>query len=361
MSYLANKSNIEIFKEFLKDPDRKSLPEISIELLDLLFRYKELPVHYFSRYLFKRQAPDYRNFIPNRLAGKISVRINDHKIKEAIDNKLFFDFFYRQFGIPLPRIIIYNHRNMFVAGKKTAVLNSSQEFQSFLSEVFEKDPSLDSMIIKKTSASSSGKHIYKLFRHQVNTDNDYLKSIFTEVVRSGFLFQKTILQNSVLDTLNPSCLNTIRIDTFINPDGTVENGSAYLRMSISNSCIDNISSGGCQVGIDLDTGRLKKTGYALIQSLGVKLLTEHPVTRIRFENLEIPHFREARELVNNTAKLLPGLRLIGWDVAIGTTGPILIEGNSDYDISGNDLADGGYMANKTFRKVLKETNLHLTD
>jgi hypothetical protein len=48
------------------------------------------------------------------------------------------------------------------------------------------------------------------------------------------------------------------------------------------------------------------------------------------------------------------LRLVGWDVAIGASGPVLIEGNSDYDITGNDLADGGYFANPTFRKAFHE-------
>jgi hypothetical protein len=53
---------------------------------------------------------------------------------------------------------------------------------------------------------------------------------------------------------------------------------------------------------------------------------------------------------------MPGLRLVGWDVAIGESGPVLIEGNSDYDISGNDLTEGGYLANPRFRKVLHETS-----
>ena len=125
-------------------------------------------------------------------------------------------------------------------------------------------------------------------------------------------------------------------------------------MSICDSHIDNISSGGCQVGIVLETGRLKKYGYSLIQTMGVEILTEHPVTKTVFEDFSIPYFHQVRELVVKTARLMPGLRFIGWDVAIGESGPILIEGNSDYDLSGNDLADNGYMANETFRKVLKE-------
>ena len=53
---------------------------------------------------------------------------------------------------------------------------------------------------------------------------------------------------------------------------------------------------------------------------------------------------------------MPGLRIVGWDVGIGETGPVLIEGNSDYEITGNDIADGGYRANPVFRKVLRELN-----
>ncbi len=53
---------------------------------------------------------------------------------------------------------------------------------------------------------------------------------------------------------------------------------------------------------------------------------------------------------------MPGLRIVGWDVGIGETGPVMIEGNSDYEITGNDIADGGYRANPVFRKVLRELN-----
>jgi hypothetical protein len=127
-------------------------------------------------------------------------------------------------------------------------------------------------------------------------------------------------------------------------------------MSVNNNWVDNISSGGCQVGIVLLTGKLKKYGYTLIKNNGVKVLTEHSLTKTTFENFNIPFFPQAKELVLKAASYMPGLRLVGWDVAIGESGPVLIEGNSDYDICGNDLADGGYLANTTFRKVLREIN-----
>jgi hypothetical protein len=357
MANQIEKSNLELLNELLKDPERKSLIKISYELIVLLFTYKEMPVHYFSRYIFKKKTKNFKDFVPNKFAGKISVLINDHTIKDVLDNKLFFDFFYGRFDITLPRLLMYNSKHMFIYENKAIEINNDNDFTVLLDEVFKNNPSINSLIIKKTSASSSGKQIFRLFRDDMRSNPGILKVIYSEVIKSGFLFQETIKQHPDLDRLNPSCLNTIRIDTFINSEGKVEIASAYLRMSISNSHIDNISSGGCQVGIDLKTGKLKKYGYSLIKTIGVKVLTEHPVTKTVFEDFTIPYFVKVMDLVTKTAPLIPGLRLIGWDVAVGETGPVLIEGNSDYDLSGNDLSDDGYMANKIFRKVLKEINL----
>ncbi len=75
-----------------------------------------------------------------------------------------------------------------------------------------------------------------------------------------------------------------------------------------------------------------------------------------FENISIPYFNEAKELVCQLAKYVPRLRFIGWDVAISDSGPVLIEGNSFYDESGGDLGYGGYLRNPVFRKALMEMN-----
>jgi len=80
----------------------------------------------------------------------------------------------------------------------------------------------------------------------------------------------------------------------------------------------------------------------------------HPVTKTVFEGFTIPFFAEAKELVLKVASFMPVLHLVGWDMAIGESGPVLIEGNSDYAMEGNDLALGGYRTNATFKKVICE-------
>jgi len=152
-------------------------------------------------------------------------------------------------------------------------------------------------------------------------------------------------------------LNTIRFDTFIDKKGNVEIISGFLKMSTNKLPVDNNISGGCGVGIDLDSGMLRRNGYSKIKMSGVGVLTEHPVTGIKFENFIVPMIQEAQELVIKAAMLIPGLRMVGWDVGITNEGPVIIEGNSDYGVNSNDLMYGGYMTNPIFRQVLNEMQI----
>lgn len=352
MTTYARPSKLEFFRLILKDPDRKSLFRISYECIYLLFIYKELPVHYFSRLMFKKGINNIRDYLPNKFLGeKVTPRFNDKKVKEVLDNKLFFDLFYRQFNINLPTILMYNHNRMFVIANKSVIVGSVQEFIEVLELVFVNNTLCDSIIIKKTCASSGGSNIYKLFHKQLQSDPQTINEIYQIVIRSEFLFQDCVTQHPEMNKLSYSSLNTLRMDTFIDREGKIYVISGMVRMSTTDTFVDNISSGGCFVAIDIDSGKLKKYGYT---TSGPEVLLQHPVTKSVFENFSIPYFSEAKELVIKTASLMPALRLVGWDVAISEDGPIIIEGNSDYEIRGSDFAYGGYLANKTFRKVLQE-------
>ena len=347
----------ELFTQLLRDHDRKPLLKIVSEFVYLFYIYGELPKHYFSRYLFKKEITNITDFLPNKfLDEKIFNRFSDYKVKEVLDNKLYFYLFYRQFNLSIAKILMYNHSSMFIVGKKCIDVRTLNDFTLLLEGIFKYNSSSDSIMIKKTYSSSSGREVYKLYRNQLKTDPEAIEKLYDEVIKSNFIFQETISQHPEVSKLNPSCINTIRMDTFIDGEGNSNVISAYIRMSTSNSHVDNFNEGGCAVGIVLETGKLKKYGYSSFKNVGVKVLTQHPGTKTVFENYSIPFLPQAKELVLKAARLVPALRLIGWDVAIGESGPILIEGNSNYQISGSDFLYGGYLNNNSFRKVLNEFN-----
>lgn len=355
MTKKSELSIVDLILELLKDSDRKSISRMVAEICYLAFNYRCIPTYYFSRYLFKKERTNILDYLPNKLLYPIKPRFNDEDAWDVVENKLYFDFFYSQFNLSLPQILMYNHKNVFVLNSIKYHIHDVAEFSRLLSELMPLHGSRNSLFIKKTYWSYNSDHIYKLFIQELR-EPEKIETLYAEVIKSGFLFQETITQHKELDRFNPSCVNTIRFDTFIDQHGKAEIISAYFRTNIKNGYVDNNRVGGCEISVSLETGKLKKYGHLTIKSNGVKLPTEHPITKMVFENFSIPYFDQARELVIKAASLMPCLRLVGWDVAIGETGPILIEGNADYDIPSSDLAYGGYRANPVFRKVLDEIN-----
>ena len=357
MAKLARISKKEYLSQVVHDPDRKSVLKMASDIFSLILYHKRFPKHYFSKYLYKKYITNIKDYYSEEfLYYKLKPFLNEHAVSEVVENKLYFNFFYSQFNISLPKVHMYNHRKMFVNGNEHFEINNVFDFKNKLENIFVQNPSYDSLIVKKTYESNGGDQVFKIYRHQLSTDEDVISKLYFNIIKTGFLFQETVKQHPELNKLNPTSLNTIRFDTFIDKDGKIEIISAYIRMSTNNLHVDNISSGGCQVGIWLDSGKLKRDGFSSYRSSGTHVYTFHPITGIVFEGFIIPLFAEAKELIIKTASYMPGLRLVGWDVAIGETGPVLIEGNSDYAMSGNDMSESGYRTNATFRKILHELN-----
>jgi hypothetical protein len=349
-------STFRLISDLLKDPERKPVFRIACELFSLCLMHRRFPRFYFSRYLFKRNRTNIGDYYPDKFFDKIKPLFNDKEARDVLENKLYFDFYYNQFNVSRPRIFMYNHRKVFVADGKILEVNSPADFRNLLKNIINTKSADKTVFIKKTFWSYGGHQIYKIHLDQIDNNLEMIDNLYQTIITTGFLFQETVKQHPEMDQLNSSCLNTLRIDSFIDRNGDVELLSGYLRTSIRNMHIDNISSGGCAIPVDLQTGRLKKEGYLTLKMSGVKLLTQHPVTKTVFENFSIPFFNDAKELVIRAAGLVPCLRLVGWDVAIGESGPVLLEGNSDYNMTGNDLTSGGFRLNPVFRKLLQELN-----
>ena len=350
---LQEKHKVTLSKEILSDPERKPISRILRELIRLLFIFRETPKHYFSSYLFKDDIDGVEYYLPVKFAARIVPRFNDHRLKEVLDNKLYFSLFFERFKIAVPHTFLFNHGRHFILDNRTITVSNTGQFQLVLAEVFLRHPELDCLFVKKIYSSSKGENIFRISRKQVESKSEELGEILSDVIQSEFLYQERIRQHPALDVLNPASLNTIRIDSFIDEEGNIHVLSGYIRMSLDNNYVDNIGSGGCYVAIDIDNGRLMKYSYTDFKKDGVLRSTSHPVTGTVFEGFQLPYMHEIRDLVKKAAVMIPGLRLIGWDVAISPEGPVLIEGNSDYGIRGNDHAYGGYLAHPVLGKELK--------
>ena len=55
---------------------------------------------------------------------------------------------------------------------------------------------------------------------------------------------------------------------------------------------------------------------------------KHPTTKEKIVGFKVPMFKEAIELVKEAAMIIPEIGYVGWDIAISTNGPVIVEGNS---------------------------------
>lgn len=67
----------------------------------------------------------------------------------------------------------------------------------------------------------------------------------------------------------------------------------------------------------------------------------HPKTKVHFEAIALPFWPQLIDLVSSAALTLEPLKCLGWDVAIGPDGPVIVEANDGMDIFLMQEACGG--------------------
>jgi hypothetical protein len=150
------------------------------------------------------------------------------------------------------------------------------------------------------------------------------------MIDGPWLIQERVQQHSTMSALHPHSINTVRVITF-NDRGNVRVFSAAQRMGTNGRHVDNWTAGGIMVGVDLENGRLRADGF-FKPGYGGRV-QHHPQTGVRFSGFEIPYFFDSIRTVTKLHGYLYGIHSIGWDIAISDSGPIIIEGNDEWDAS----------------------------
>ncbi len=163
--------------------------------------------------------------------------------------------------------------------------------------------------------------------------------------------QEVVKQNDEINKIYPYSINTVRLYTLRNT-ASIKVISGFIRFGVGGMNVDNASSGGFFVPIDLENARLKAKGVQLLKH-GGNTFERHPDTNCKFEGFEIPHFKE---IVNLTVELSRHFsnKMIGWDIAVGNDEPIFIEGNSNGSLLMSQIACGGFRNNRHYSALLKE-------
>ena len=119
MSQKDKMPKLRLLLEIFNDPERKPIWTIVKDLFSLSIYYRKLPRHYFTRYLFKKGRSNIKDYFPDDfLYHGIKPILNDREWREVLENKLFFHLYYDQFNIPLPKVLMHNHKTTFLSHNK---------------------------------------------------------------------------------------------------------------------------------------------------------------------------------------------------------------------------------------------------
>lgn len=267
---------------------------------------------------------------------------NSWEAAKYIDNKSMYP---RMFdGIKLPRMI---------ACRKNGYWFSEDASPITMQEVINLIMSVDESFIKKATESLGGKGVYYFCPGKQKQTRTELMQIL-DAINCDIVVQEGIRQNSVMATLNPSSVNTLRLLSLLKKDGSVKIYSVIVRMGIGEAKVDNASSGGITCGV-LPDGHLKPIAF---NPLGVRF-EEHPTTHIQFDQIVIPHYQEIRDKIEKLHLQVPHFRMISWDVAIDSLNePVLIEANlCDGELDFHQLNNGPLFGEDTDEILCEVFNL----
>jgi len=148
--------------------------------------------------------------------------------------------------------------------------------------------------------------------------------------------EEPIIQHPVMEQLSPKAVSTLRIITMIEKTGDVKIPGICLRIGLPASHVDNVHQGGCAFEVDISEGIIIGRGWDKNNTR-----TLRTPTGVIVPGLRLPYWDQVIEMVMTAARIFPEARLIGWDVAIGKNGPVLVEANNPLGVSGLQYGDYG--------------------
>lgn len=335
-------------KFFLKDPNKKDILTIIKEVVNLWIIKKEIPFYYF-KHIYKKDVSNYKDYLGTKEGSLIHKSKGLHKPEHVtiMRNKLAFGQYFEKVGLPTPKLLCFNHNNEFVYRDQSTFVNSKDDVVGFFQNGLESTGNTE-MFIRPLSLEG-GVGCFKLNLNNCKSKVDYH---YEDFLAGSFVCTEVIKQHPEINNIFDKSINTIRMLSFIDKDNNIRLISAAMRFGIGDSVVDNGSSGGFFVGIDLETGTLKDKGHQFNEHGGATP-TEHPDTGYVFGDFKIPFFDESRELVKKALEHLP-TGFAGWDIAITPSGPTLIEANENPHLHLSDMAYGGLSKNPHIKQLIDD-------
>jgi len=280
----------------------KSTWQLYKDAIVCTFRYNISPIDYFIFRFFELTEEDRSKWAGTGYMYEFQKLMNPVKFRAVLNNKILFNDLFKSFI------------------KREFTTLSDLITNNELAEVWAEKAEVG--IVLKNSVGQAGRQIKVLKDIRISSET------LISIMHSGHydLAEDFIIQHPIMMSLSDSGVNTIRIITQ-EQNGRIDLMAARIRISI-NSKVDNLAAGNAAAPIDLETGIV--TGPAVFSDITKSDISFHPVSGARIIGFQVPLWQQVVEMVIEAALLIPENRSVGWDVAITSHGPLIIEGNHNW-------------------------------
>lgn len=246
----------------------------------------------------------------------------------VLRNKFHFSFIGEKLGLPVIKnsYIIDNGLISRLGSEEDTLL----EFGSFLTSLS------DFSFFIKTLSGECGDGVFSVSKTKgvyfLNTEKVIEEKVIKSFLKGTFIVQEKIEQHDALNQLYSGLINTIRVTTvkiaFCSP--------SVLRIGAHGNNVDNWARGGIIVPITLE-GKLSEFGFYKPGYSGKTNI--HPDTLIQFKDFQLPFYDKAIQIVIDFHKYID-VHSIGWDIALTEGGPVVIEGNDNWEVTLPQITGG---------------------
>ncbi len=301
---------------------------IWFDLLELYYRYKLPPEAYYLCRLWEVNRSDWKYYFgspyrePQRSLLQKALQPTAYQI--LFSDKVICERLCREIGVKVPHTL--------------AIIRPDQNYKDKISSLLHQYP--EQKFIIKPVIGGGGHGVVLARKHEneisVQSSSETVTLDRFNLLKTS-LIQEAVVQDKRMSLFSPYSVNTIRVVTMYTMADLVIIAAALFRCGRDESYVDNWSSGGVAVGIDVETGQLQRFAH---DKNGIKY-TEHPTSKVRFENFAIPEWTAILNLSKKIQGAFPCFRMLGLDIALQENGePILIEINDIPDLLGQEQMCG---------------------
>lgn len=277
------------------------------------------------------------SFVSNEELLDLQVELNPVHLSSETENKLVFSELCNQRGIPTTKKV-----GEFCIGKASdgvAILAAS-----VVEQTISKLPIGEYVL--KPAYGCHGDGVF-VFSTSGAADVRELEIQIIQHCQLNARFQHWLVEERlfnhprVLELSPAKALQTLRVVTFVDRHGDVSVLAAQWRLASASAVIDNFCFGTnssllCNVLPESGEIEVAYRGKNFPYEFGLDATSRHMETGEILVGKRVPLWDEVVRLARRAALEFLPARSIGWDVAVTTSGPVVVEGNRYWDAHNED-------------------------